>query len=159
MIDDHEGSQWRPIGELELHLTPGVIDGYAERAFTQGACGALAIAMHDALGWPIIAITDAHNVHDGRAGGGSAMHWGVRHPNGLFIDVDGAHDLDVITRMFAGDADDGESAWGLSTRADTEEWWNEGGRKVGLSTAAMFVQPLLDRLQEHMRRHMEGNES
>lgn len=159
MTDGRDGSTWRPIGELERDLTPGVIDGYAERAFTQGACGALAIAMHDALGWPIIAITDAHNVHDGKAGGGSAMHWGVLHPDGLFIDVDGAHDLDVVTDIFAGDADDGESAWGLSTRADAEEWWNEGGRKVTLTTAAMFVQPLLDRLHEQARQDKEGNRS
>lgn len=159
MTDDRGGSAWRPAGELEHGLTPGVIDGYAERTFTQGGCGALAIAMHDALRWPIIAITDAHNVHDGRAGGGSAMHWGVLHPNGLFVDVDGAHDLDVITGNYAGDADDGESAWGLSTRADAEEWWNEGGRKVSLTTAGMFVQPLIDRLHEHAGRDMEGNES
>lgn len=43
-------------------LTPGVIDGHAKRAFSFGACGGLAIALHDATGWPIIAITDAHNV-------------------------------------------------------------------------------------------------
>lgn len=137
---------WRPAGPYEADLTPGLLDGYAERVFTQGACGALAIAMHDATGWPVVAVTDSHNVREGRAGGGSAMHWGVLHPSGVFVDVDGAHDPDAIARAYDGDADDGEAAWGLSTRADAEEWWDEAGRKVRIETAAMFVQAVLARL-------------
>lgn len=39
------------------NLTPGVLDGHALRAFTHGACGALAIALHDATGWPIFTWT------------------------------------------------------------------------------------------------------
>ena len=31
-------------------LTPGKLDGWAERAFTSGGCAALAIAIHDAKG-------------------------------------------------------------------------------------------------------------
>jgi hypothetical protein len=146
---------WRPDGELEGSLTPGIIDGPAGRVFTSGGCGALAIALHDAMGWPIVAITDAHNVHDGKAGGGSAMHWGVRHPSGLFIDVDGGHDVDEITRAYDGDADDGQAAWGLSTRADAEEWWSEAGRKVSLATAALFVGPVVDRFHEQVARPKE----
>lgn len=45
----------------EDRLTPGVIDGAAEHAFSYGACAALAYALHEATGWPIIGITDSHN--------------------------------------------------------------------------------------------------
>ncbi|AOG03210.1 hypothetical protein [Bosea sp. RAC05] len=121
-------------------LTPGVIDGAARHAFSYGACGGLAIALHDALGWPLVAITDAHNVMDGRAGGGSAMHWGVQRPDGKFIDIDGAHDVNDLVERFHGEADDDEAAWGISTRADAVEWYVEAqGEPIPLSLAATFV--------------------
>jgi hypothetical protein len=50
-------------------LTPGLLDGTAQHAFTTGACSALAIALHDATGWPIVAITDHHNVMEQRGRG------------------------------------------------------------------------------------------
>ena len=166
---DHDGSygaersagsgRWLPAGEIEEGLTPGQLDGRAERVFTHGGCDALAIAMHDATGWPVVAITDSHNVHEGRAGGGSAMHWGVRHPSDAFVDVDGMHDQEEITRSYDGDADDGEAAWGLSTRADAEEWWNEAGRKVSQATAAMFVDAVLGRVSEQAAKPMEDEGS
>lgn len=56
-------------------LTSGVIDGSAQAAFKYGGCGALAIALHEATGWPLVAVTDHHNVMDGEACMGSAMHW------------------------------------------------------------------------------------
>lgn len=130
---------------LSDHLTPGVIDGAAEYVFTTGGCGAIAIALHDATGWPIVAITDHHNVHAGRAGGGSAMHWTVRHPSGMLLDVDGLHDASDLVDRYDGDADDGRAAWGTSSRADAEEWWNEAGRKVSIELAATFVDAVLER--------------
>jgi len=130
---------------LSDRLTPGVIDGAAEHVFTMGGCGALAIALHDATGWPIVAITDHHNVHDGRAGGGSALHWTVRHPSGRLLDIDGLHDVADLVDRYDGEADDGQAAWGISSRADAEEWWNEAGRKIPLSVAATFVDAVLER--------------
>jgi hypothetical protein len=130
---------------LSDHLTPGVLDGAAEHVFTMGGCGALAIALHDATGWPIVAITDHHNVHDGRAGGGSALHWTVRHPSGRLLDIDGLHDAADLAERYDGYADDGQAAWGLSSRADAEEWWNEAGRKVPIAMAETFVDAVLER--------------
>jgi hypothetical protein len=126
-------------------LTPGVIDGYAKRAFTFGACGGLAIAIHDATGWPIVAITDAHNVfEDGKAGGGSALHWVVQHPSGKLLDIDGLHDPAALVEAYEGDADDGEAAWGLSTRGDAEEWYvHAQGEPIPLSLIRTFVEPVL----------------
>lgn len=128
-------------------LTPGVLDGYAKRAFKYGGCGALAIALHDATRWPIVAITDAHNVYDGRAGGGSALHWTVQRPDGKLIDIDGAHDSDDLVAEYAGDADDGAAAAGLSTRADVWEWYVEAqGEPIPLSIAKSFVDVVLAQL-------------
>jgi len=122
-------------------LTPGVLDGCALHAFKLGACGALAIAMHDELGWPIYAVTDHHNVFEnGRAGGGSALHWVVRRPDGMLIDVDGAHTAESLIEEYRWDADDGEAALGLSTRADAVEWYVEcQGEPIPISLAKTFV--------------------
>lgn len=127
-------------------LTAGVLDEYARGAFKLGACGALAIAMHDELGWPIVAITDAHNVfEDGTAGGGSAMHWVVRAPDGKLVDIDGAHDEDDLVEEYMYDADDEEAAAGLSSRADCVEWYVESqGEPVPVSLARSFVAAVLD---------------
>lgn len=121
-----------------------MLDGAARSAFLFGACGALAIALHDATGWPIVAITDAHNVEDGRAGGGSALHWAVRRPDGKLVDVAGAHEPEALVRAYRAYADDGEAAVGLSTRADAVEWYVEAqGEPVPLSLAATFVDAVL----------------
>lgn len=127
-------------------LAPGVLDEYARGAFKYGACGALAIAMHDALGWPIVAITDAHNVfEDGQAGGGSALHWTVRAPDGKLVDVDGAHAEDDLVDEYMFDADDEEAAAGISCRADCAEWYVESqGQPVPIDLARTFVEAVLD---------------
>lgn len=126
-------------------LTPGVLDGYAKRAFKYGACGALAIALHDETGWPIVAITDAHNVFDGRAGEGSALHWTVRHPSGLLLDVDGLHTPEALVVEYSPEADDGRAAAGLSTRADAWEWYAEAqGEPVPIELAKTFVPAVLE---------------
>lgn len=126
------------------NLTPGVLDGYAKRAFKYGACGALAIALHDATGWPIVAITDAHNVYGEDAGGGSALHWTVRTPEGLLLDVDGLHTTEELVSEYEGDADEGQAAAGTSSRADAWEWYGEcQGAPVPLSLARTFVAPVL----------------
>jgi hypothetical protein len=125
-------------------LTPGVLDGYAKRIFKYGGCGALAIALYDQTGWPIVAITDAHNVMDGRAGGGSALHWTVRAPNGLLLDIDGLHTAVELVAEYSGEADDGEAAAGVSTRGDAVEWYVESqGEPIPLTLANTFVEPLL----------------
>lgn len=135
---------YRPDPSL---LTPGVLDGYAQRSFKFGACGALAIAIHDVTGWPIMAITDHHNVfEDGRAGGGSALHWVVRRPDGKLVDVDGAHETQDLLREYHGEADDGMAAAGLSSRADAVEWYVEAqGEPVPIELAKTFVAAVVAR--------------
>lgn len=137
-----------PLSGLNpANLTPGVLDGYALRAFKYGACGALAIAIHDATGWPIVAITDHHNVfEDGTAGGGSALHWTVRRPDKKLIDVDGAHDQDDLVEQYHDEADDHQAAAGRSTRADVVEWYIENqGEPIPVSLAGTFVDAVLEK--------------
>jgi len=140
-------------------LTPGVLNPAAENAFTRGACGALAIAMHDATGWPIVAITDHHNVYGDKAGGGSALHWVVRRPDGMLVDVDGAHDPDELLERYHDEADDGTAAIGTSTRADAMEWYQEGsGSAIPLKLAATFVQAVIERAARPAVPSTEGEE-
>ena len=131
-------------------LTPGVLDPIAKQTFTIGGCGALAIAIHDATGWVIVAITDHHNVYDNhQAGGGSALHWCVKQPNGLLVDIDGAHDPDELTEKYHDEADDGKAAWGVSCREDVVEWYVEcQGEPVPIETATQFVEVVLKRAAE-----------
>lgn len=132
------------------NLTPGVLGGYALRAFKYGACGALAIAIHDATGWPIVAITDHHNVfEDGTAGGGSALHWTVRRPDGMLVDIDGAHSAEELVEEYHGEADDHQAAAGRSTREDAVEWYIESqGEPIPVSLAAKFVDVVLEKAGE-----------
>lgn len=129
------------------NLTPGVLDGYALRAFKYGACGALALAIHDATGWPVMAITDHHNVfEDGTAGGGSALHWVVRRPDGMLVDVDGAHLAGDLVEQYHDEADDHVAAVGRSTREDVVEWYIENqGEPIPVSLAAKFVDVVLEK--------------
>lgn len=144
--------------DLAQHLTPGVLDGYALRAFKYGGCGALALALHDATGWPIVAITDHYNVfEDGQAGGGSALHWTVRHPDGRLIDIDGAHDPEDLVEQYHGDADDGQAAAGTSSREDVVEWYIEcQGEPIPVSLAVSFVSPLLEAIGKSDALSREG---
>lgn len=131
----------------EERLTPGVIDGAAQHAFSQGACAALCYALHEATGWPIIGITDACNVYDGTLGGGSSLHWGVLHPSGQFLDIDGLRDINDVVAAYDADADDGEAVWGMGCKADIEEWYVEAqGEPISINLARSYVEPLLDRL-------------
>lgn len=133
-------------------LTPGVLDGIAKRAFKFGDCDILAVALHDATGWPIVKITDKHNVFDdGEAGGGSALHYMVRHPDGGLVDVDGLHSEDEILDEYYGMADadddnpDGEAAVGTTTRAEAiDEYYERKDGKIPVALASSFVRHVLD---------------
>jgi hypothetical protein len=130
-------------------LTPGELDGAARTAFMHGACAALAIALHDATGWPLAMVTDAWNVEGGVAGGGSALHWIVRHPSGRFVDVGGFHSEADLVDEFEPHADEEGAAIGTASRDDAVEWYVEAqGEPIPLRLAATFVAPLLAYLGE-----------
>lgn len=132
-------------------LTPGSIDEVAINYFLHGACGALTMALHDETGWPIVAITDHHNVYDGVSGWGSALHWAVEHPNGQLIDIEGLHDPEELVEQYHDEADDGIAAAARTTRAHVEEWYIENqGEPIPVSLARTFVRPLLKVIAEQL---------
>src|SRR5690606_25543106 len=92
----------------------------------------------------LIAITDSHNVMDGIAGGGSALHWMVQRPDGKLVDVDGAHDSEDILDSYHDEADDGIAAIGLSNLEHVREWYIEcQGEPVPIRLARTFVRAVL----------------
>lgn len=68
-------------------VTPGTIDEQAIGAFTYGGCAALAASLHDATGWPLVAVV---------ADDGLELHFMIRHPGGDLIDITGRHSEDDV---------------------------------------------------------------
>lgn len=134
------------IAESLAPTPKGTIPERAYHEFKHGACMSLAIAIHDATGWPIYAVTDAHNVYDGRAGGGSAMHWVVAHPSGKFLDIEGLHTKDELEDEYQYYADDEEAVVALSSRTDAMEWLEESGCEISVDNSAKFVDILLSQI-------------
>jgi hypothetical protein len=148
-------------------LTPGVLDPAAEHAFSYGACAGLALALHDATGWRLVKLTDADSVYDpdgrdyvdrpqlqrthiGSAGmGAGGLHWTEERPDGLLIDVDGAHRLEELIDRYDGSGDQrsrGQVAAGQTDREDAvDEYVEAKGEPVPLTIAASLVGPVLDR--------------
>lgn len=129
-------------------LTPGELDGYARRAFKYGACAALTLAIHDHTGWPLMAITDHHNIYGDEAGGGSALHYAVQRPDGMLVDIDGAHTVADLVDQYHGEADDGEARAGRTTEADVREWYVEAqGEPIPVALAMSFVEAVLQQAE------------
>jgi hypothetical protein len=66
-------------------LEPGVLDERAEAAFLHGQCHALALALHERTGWPIIGVEDEEL---------DICHFHVQTPCGRALDITGAHEID-----------------------------------------------------------------
>lgn len=72
-----------------MPVTPGVLDHAALHVYTHGQCAALARALHDATGWPLmLAVWTSDKGED-------AIHFYVERPDGRVVDITGAHALDV----------------------------------------------------------------
>jgi hypothetical protein len=71
-----EGRRW-PV-------EPGVLDERARAAFLHGQCHALALAVHEVTGWPIVGAEDESL---------DICHFLVRVPDGRLLDITGARTL------------------------------------------------------------------
>lgn len=81
---------WGSWGTVDLHLTDtgeGIIDEPARRCFTQGQCHSMALALHAATGWPLFIWCWAEDFDMDEW-----THATVRHPEGFYVDINGAWD-------------------------------------------------------------------
>lgn len=107
------------------NVTPGVIDRTTVRAFKYGACGGLAIALHDLTGHALVAVT----VNE------EALHYMVRLPDGRLVDIEGAHAVDDVTFEYEVEADDGTVTVVDVTREQVWAWWTDyAGQPVPMDT-------------------------
>ncbi|WP_325705952.1 hypothetical protein [Amycolatopsis sp.] len=112
-------------------MTPGVIDDEARRAFTNGQCHALALALNEETGWPMVQV----GVH---GYGGIPRHWMVETPNGDLLDIKGLSTYEDVADRWAGDIVSGEpeDAWAL--------YENGNYRRPEVETARTFVPAVLE---------------
>ncbi len=142
----------RPVSVLGANgatysVTPGLIDGAARRAFTEGQCHALALALTEMTGWPATALlttecsaldemcTDAGIEDDQcpcRIG-----HIVVTRPDGAHVDIDGAHAPGIVPGCEGAPALSMTDAMWAAIR-DASTW-----READLHVARTLVQPLL----------------
>ncbi len=85
------------IDAMQWKLTPGTITPAAVEAFTRAACAGLAVAVHDATGWPIVEVGHCD---------GLPLHFMARHPSGRLLDVRGLRADAEVCDEWEYDADD-----------------------------------------------------
>lgn len=91
IVVEANANSW--FGSEQFELTPGVIDETAEHVFTRGQCHALALAIHDETGWPIVGIAGDGNHHPG--------HCAIERPDGRIIDITGYAEYAWIGRGYS----------------------------------------------------------
>jgi hypothetical protein len=132
--------------------------------YMAGPCRALAVALHDATGWPLVVVTDAVNVHaqdhsqlsdEERAGGiigyasmsPQAIHALVEHPSGELLDIQGLNEPIGLVEAYEGAADEGGAALGYVSREDLLEEHEGTSNTVTVDEAARYVPELIDSLR------------
>jgi hypothetical protein len=127
LVERIEGMRWQ--------LTPGVITAEAVDAFVCDACAGLALALHDETGWPLIEV--------GSCDGLPIRHM-VRRPDGLLLDIRGAHDDADVADEFEFDADDGVVTFTEVTRDHVWACYRDDcGEPVPMEIARTFVPAVL----------------
>lgn len=116
-------------------ITNGVINEQAIRAFKYGACAGLAIALHDATGWPLIQVGYCDEL---------PLHFMVRHPDGQLLDIQGAHTDDDVLIEYDFIADGTGAVLAEVTRAAAWACYRDDcGVPVPLDVASTFVPTVL----------------
>lgn len=89
-----------------VEIIPGVIDPDSEYVFTNGQCHALAMALHQATGWPLYRVKPR-----GYDCCPTCAHWMVGLPDGRLLDIMGVSSRDEV-RM----------EWGRAVESNRTEW-------------------------------------
>lgn len=131
---DDENLAYR-MAAMEWKVRPGIIDQHAVQAFKYGACGGLAIAVHDITEWPLIAVG---------ACDGLDMHYMVRTPAGLLLDIEGLHADSDVTAEYEFDADDGIVTLTQTTREKVWFWYHgEEGEPIPMDVVRTIADAVL----------------
>jgi len=84
----------------ECELTPGVIDDNAVAAFTNGYCGALALAFEERGVGQVVWLVESRNYADGpepdRYEPWNTLHYVILTDDGCAVDIEGPRSLDEI---------------------------------------------------------------
>lgn len=124
-----------PITQLVSMLTPGVITPAAVEAFTRAACAGLAVAVHDATGWPIIEVGHCD---------GLPLHFMVRRPDGRLVDIRGAHADTDVRDEWEYEADDFTPTLAEAARDTALDCYRvDCGEPVPMELVRTFVPPVL----------------
>lgn len=130
-----DGALVTRIERMQWKLTFGVINDAAVEAFTRGGCAALAIAIHDTTGWPIVEVGHCD---------GLGMHSMVRTPDGRLLDINGPQNQDDVADDYEFYADNSVVTF---TDMPRDAVWacyrDECGEPVPMEVAATFVTPVL----------------
>ncbi|MFE4915774.1 hypothetical protein ACFRCX_30180 [Streptomyces sp. NPDC056652] len=118
-------------------ITPGLIDQHACHAFLYGACGGLAIALHDTTGWPIVTVL---------ANDGIELHYMVRNPaTGHLVDITGSRDDDDVLLHYEFAASGGAVTLIEPVLRDhVWDQWQAHGDPYPMNLVHSFVSPVLD---------------
>ena len=128
------------IEAMPWQLIPGTITLDAVEAFTRSACAGLAVALHDATGWPIVEVGHCD---------GLPLHFMVRRPNGQLVDIRGAHTDADICDEWEFDTDDGIVTLTEASRDDVLTCYLiDCGEPVPMDLARTFAPTVLDALND-----------
>lgn len=123
------------IDAMPWKLTPGTITPPAVEAFTRAACAGLALALHDATGWPIVEVGYCD---------GLPLHYLVRHPNNQLVDITGSHTDTAVCDEWEYDADDFQATLAEAARSSVESCYlTDCGEPVPMDLVRTFVPPVL----------------
>ncbi|MFE7233925.1 ParB/RepB/Spo0J family partition protein [Streptomyces sp. NPDC057596] len=123
------------IDTMPWRLAPGVLTPAAVEAFTRGACAGLAVALHDATGWPLVEVGHCD---------GLPLHFMVRCPDGRLVDVQAAHTDADVRDEWEFDTDEEEVVLAsVARQAVVDCYRDDCGEPVPMDLVRTFVAPVL----------------
>jgi hypothetical protein len=123
LLDDDEDVSSPPTEEEALEVV--------RREYVSGTCAAFAIALHDATGWPIVAIN-------------GGLHVATRRPDGVLVDFVGACGFDEVCARY-GMTSPPVSEWTREEAVDHVLMGEEEGDPWSDVSVARWVMKALER--------------
>lgn len=141
-----EGTYYNPT----LPVTVGVRDEDAIRAFKSGQCHAIALALHERTGWPIVSVGDESCCYDEDCPDDDdsngvcscqIQHLAVRRPDRYLVDIEGPKPEDDFMEA------QGDPEWTIKPvpddRLEDLVRWDDSWRRPNMAVARAFVDEAL----------------